>query len=182
MNMKWMRFSLAVVALFFSLSATADGNKYNWQYFWGHDGTYVAELDLNPLGINRIEAMALTLHRNGTVTFISEHEPGEVSSSGLGVWERLGRGKIGIGIMMYRMSEPDAPIICANLMVQTPDNCVLKLGMKLTRESWGAYTGNQLLTIEGPTVPGEEKVAVEIPVELPFKMRRVDLSEFPGAS
>lgn len=186
MKIQWTKYAVVLVALAFSFAAEAGKEKgevsdFNWGYFWGHDGTYVAELDLNPLGFPRIEAMAFVLHRNGTVNFISEHESGELSTAGVGVWERLGRKEIGVGIMMYRMSEPAALVICANIMVADPANCVLKVGTKVTRTSYGVYSGTALLTIEGPAIPGEDKIIAPIPVELPFTMRRVDLSEFPGA-
>lgn len=181
MKTNWIKSAFVFVALSYSLAAAADSGKANWGYYWGHDGAYVAELDLNPLGIPRIEAIALVLHRNGTANFISEHEPSDLSTSGVGVWERLGRNKIGIGLLVYRMSESGAPTVCANIMVSSPDNCVLKIGTAVTRISHGVYSGSMLLTIEGPAIPGEEKVVLQIPVELPFTMRRLDLAEFPGA-
>lgn len=181
MNKKLLKSGLLLFALCTSFSAIADDTGKNWWFNWSHYGTYTAELDLNPLGIPRIEAMSLVLHRDGTVNFVSEHEPSDLSSSGVGVWERLSRNKVGIGILMYRMSEQDVPTVCGNIMVFNPENCVLKLGTKVRRVSPGVYSGVMLLTIDGPRKPDEEQISVTIEVELPFTMQRVGLADFPGA-
>ena len=179
MNKKWIKAALAGLALTYSFAANADGN--HWAFFWGHEGTYVADLDLRPLGIEHTEEMVLVLHRNGTVNFLSEHELNDLSSSGAGVWERIGRNTIGIGVLMSRVGEPGPPTVCANSGAVKPVNCVLKFGAKMQRTSHGSYTGIMLLTVEEPEIPGEEKTVLHIPIELPFNMRRMDLSEFPGA-
>ena len=166
MNMKWLTLTFAVLALAHSITTVADASADD-----GFHGAYVAKLDLNPLGIPRIEAMALILHKDGTVSFTSEHEPNDLSTSGIGVWQQLSKNRIGLGLFVYRMGVEG---VCGAVGVMTPDNCVLRIGSTLRLTRHGSLRGTMLLTIEGPDV-------VELPPKLPFKMRRLHLSEFRGS-
>ena len=136
-------------------------------------GLYVAELDLRPLGIDRIEKIALYLHKDGAVSYISEHELDDLESAGVGTWKRLRTGRIGLGVLTYRFGIASAcPLVG---LTSPPDNCVLKLGANLRQKKGGALVGKLLLTLEGA---GQQLV---IPVPLPFTMRPEWLVNFPGA-
>ncbi len=166
-----------------SLSAVGYAHAEGGHYGWGHHngakgiaGAYNAKLDLNPLGIKRIEAMSLILHRNGTVSFASEHEPNDLSTSGIGVWQRIAKRKIAIGLHIYRMGFEG---VCQFVAVTEPDNCVLQLGATLTRKRNGNLNGMMLLTVVGP----DDKPAVApIPAALTFTMEPMRLEDFRGTS
>lgn len=157
----------AIVMALFASPSWADGR--------GHHrivGAYSAKLDLNPLGVNRIEAMAIILHQNGTVNYISEHEPNDLESAGIGVWKRLSKKRIGVGILNFRMGVEGG---CTFIGAFPPDNCVLKLGATLEQKARGHLVGELVLSFEsvdaGPLV---------LP-PLPFSMERLKIEDFPGA-
>lgn len=165
--------SLIVSAIILSYLATpswADGKDHRRPIH----GAYTAQLDLNPLGAVRIEAFGFILHADGTVNATSEREPDDLESAGIGLWKRLSRGQIGVGVVNFRLGNAGG---CALVFgIVPPDNCVLKLGATLDREEGGGLVGNALLSFE--TFDGE---VVTIPVPLPITMERLSLDDFPGA-
>lgn len=163
---------LIVSAIFLSYLATpswADGKQPRSIH-----GAYTAQLDLNPLGIERIEAFGFVLHTDGTVIASSEHEVDDLESVGIGVWKRLPRGQIGVGYFNFRIGTGGG---CAAFGFFPPENCTLKLGATLDRAAGGGLVGNALLSFA--TTDGV--VLLTIPVPLPFAMQRLSLEDFPGA-
>lgn len=135
-------------------------------------GAYIAQLDLNPAGLMRIEGFGFVLHKDGTVIASSEHEVDDVESAGIGVWKRLRGGKIGVGVFNFRIGTAGG---CAAIFgIVPPDNCVLKLGATLDREKGGGLVGNAFLSFE--TLDGD---VFTIPVPLPIVMERLSLEDFP---
>ncbi len=178
--MNWTKSLLTIcVCVFASGAATANvgqGASAAQNYGERVNGAYVARLDLRPLGIMHTEAMAIILHKNGTVNFVSEHEMNDLGSSGLGVWKRGSKRHISMGILNYRSGVEG---VCQLIAVSPPDNCVLKLGAKLTRKSRGRYVGEMFLTVEAPDHLDVDTLA--IPIALPMTMERMRLGDFPGA-
>ena len=88
-------------------------------------GAYMARLDLKPLGVQRVERLAMILHESGAVTFISEHET-DKESAGVGTWKDLGGGMISIGALGFRHG---ATSLCGVVGVTSPPgNCLLQVG------------------------------------------------------
>ena len=152
-------------------------------------GSYLALLDLGPLGFgSRIETFGVYLDDNGGVLMTSEHED-DKESAGVGVWEHLGGGLIGIGTFNFRFGPAPATSLCGFVGVTSPpDNCVLKLGATLSREhdsdsdsdsdsGGGVLVGELFLTIENL----DGTVVHEFPPPLPITMERLRLEDFPGA-
>ena len=137
-------------------------------------GAYTAQLDLNPIDIDRIEAFGFVLHTDGTVIASSEHEVDDLESAGIGVWKRLPGGQIGVGVFNFRIGIAGG---CAFFGILPPDNCILKLGATLARQEGGGLVGNALLSFA--TLDGV--VLLTIPVDLPIAMTRLSLEDFPGA-
>lgn len=141
-------------------------------------GSYLALLDLTPLGFGpRIETLGMILDDDGSVVMTSEHEE-DKESAGVGVWQHLGSGAIGIGVASFRLGPDPGTSICGVVgLTSPPDNCFLKVGGVLVRADGGGLVGELLLTVE--TLDGATQFV--FPDPLPIAMRRLTLDEFPGA-
>ena len=141
-------------------------------------GSYLAMLDLTPLGFGpRIEALGVVLDSGGRALFISEHEA-DKESAGVGVWGHLRGGRIGLGILSFRIGPDPASSICGLVgATSPPDNCFLKVGGTLSRESGGGLEGELFLTIE--SLDGMN--VFTFPNPLPLSMEPLRLEDFPGA-
>ncbi len=137
-------------------------------------GAYIAQLDLSPIDPSgRIEALGIVLHADGTVSYISEHEPMDLESAGIGLWERLRGRRIGMGVLGFHVGDSSGCFFIFGIL--PPDNCVLKIGATFDREKSGRLVGKAILTFE--TLDG-------VPFELPpldITMERLSLKDFPGA-
>jgi hypothetical protein len=142
-------------------------------------GSYLAMLDLTPLGFGpRIEALGVVLDSGGRALFISEHEA-DRESAGVGVWGHLRGGMIGLGILSFRIGPEPATSICGLVgATSPPENCFLKVGGTLGRTTGGGLEGELFLTIE--SLDGMS--VVTLPNPLPLSMERLSLQDFPGAS
>ncbi len=135
-------------------------------------GAYTAQLDLNPLEIERIEGFGFVLHTDGTVVASSEHEVDDLESVGIGVWKRLPGGKIGVGVFNFRIGTMGGCAFFFN--ISPPGNCILKLGATLDRAEGGGLVGNAFLSFK-PL----DGMGFTIPVMLPITMERLSLEDFP---
>jgi hypothetical protein len=142
-------------------------------------GSYLALLDLTPLGFGpRIEALGVSLDSGGRALMISEHE-NDKESAGVGVWEHLRAGRIGLGILSFRIGPDPASSICGLAgATSPPDNCFLKVGGTLGRATGGGLEGELLLTIESL----DGSVVFTFPEPLPLVMQPMTLADFPGAA
>ncbi len=136
----------------------------------GITGTYWGQLDLTALNpaSPRIESVGLYLDPFGGVFLTSEHEPGNLEAAGIGTWEHLGGGLIGIGVLSYRLpftAAPDGTIV-------SDGGPVLKLGGTVSRDGNRGLVGSLTLSInDTPIVDG-----------LPASFDRLTVADFPGAS
>lgn len=160
----------AMLLSFLAAPSWADGDQPRPVH-----GAYTAELNLNPLGLDRIEAFGFALHTGGTVVASSEHEVDDLESAGIGVWKALPGGQIGVGVFNFRIGTAGGCTLIFGTL--PPDNCLLKLGATLERAEGGGLVGNALLSFEAL-----DGTIVTIPVPLPFTMKRLSLGDFPGAS
>ena len=169
-------FSIVICLIIASPTVIADDDDDDSGDSRGISGTYIAQLDVGALGDPRgTEFLGFVLHRDGTVSYNSEHEFMDLESAGIGVWKRLRGGRIGLGVLTYRVGEGSA---CALFFgIAPPANCVLKLGATLDRKRGGRLVGELTLTFE--TVDGE---TLFILPPLGIKMERLSLRDFPGAS
>lgn len=140
-------------------------------------GSYVAQLDLGPLGEPRIETLYVILDNNGSLLFTSEHEA-DKESPGVGFWRHHGAGEIGMGAASFRYGPNPDDSICALVAVDSPPgNCVLKIGGTMSRQAGGGFAGEVFLTVE--TVDGG--TVLTLPPALPMTLRQLTLGDFPGA-
>jgi len=153
--------------------AWADGDSQDGHRQRPIGGAYRAQLDLNPLDVERIETLGMVLHADGTVSYNSEIESFDSESAGIGVWKRLRGGQIGLGVLGFRVG--DASGCAAIFGLVPPDNCILKAGATLDREEAGRLVGSVILTFE--TLDG---VQFSLP-PLPLTMEPLGLEDFPGA-
>lgn len=167
--------SLAVSALlltYFANPSWADDDHGKGKHYRSVNGAYTAQLDLSPLGIDRVESFGFVLHADRTVVASSEHEVNDLESAGIGVWDKLRGAKVAMGVFNFRMGTEGG---CAGIFeVVPPGNCILKLGATMKRVKGGGLVGNAFLSFE--TLDG---VAVPIPVPLPLVMERIRLEDFP---
>lgn len=141
-------------------------------------GSYLAMLDLTPLGFGpRIEALGVYLDSGGRALFISEHEA-DKESAGVGLWGHLRGGMIGMGIVSFRYGPDAASSICGLVgAISPPENCFVKVGATLGRKTGGGLEGEMFLTIE--SLDGTN--VFTFPNPLPISMERLTLQDFPGA-
>ena len=131
---------------------------------------------LGALGTPRIEALYVVLDQSGAAVFSSEHEA-DKESAGIGVWQWIRGGRIGLGIASFRYGPNPTDSVCALVGVTSPPgNCVLKVGGTLSRQGDGSLAGALFLTIEDLDGAG-----LTLPDEFPIIMRRLSLEDFPGA-
>lgn len=141
-------------------------------------GSYLAMLDLTPLGFGpRIEALGVSLDSGGRALMVSEHEA-DKESAGVGVWGHVRGGMIGMGILSFRIGPDPASSICGLVgATSPPENCYLKVGGTLGRKAGGGLEGELFLTIE--SLDGAD--VFTFPNPLPISMERLSLQDFPGA-
>ena len=121
----------------------------------------------------QINSFGFVLHPDGTLIATSEHEVDDLESAGIGVWEPLRGGQIGLGYFNWRIGTGGG--CTAFFGVVPPANCSLRLGAIVNRED-GRLVGNALVSFEK-----RDGTIFTIPVPLPFTMTRLNLEDFPGA-
>jgi hypothetical protein len=137
-------------------------------------GTYSALLDLEPLGTPRIEALGVVLGRDGGVIIVTEHEA-DKESTGVGIWERLPGGLIGMGALSFRFGPDPVASICGLVgVISPPGNCVLKFGATLRQEMDGILVGEMIITVEST----DGSVVLVLPDALPIFMEPLRLEDF----
>jgi hypothetical protein len=138
-------------------------------------GAYLGLLDLTPLGFGpRIETVYIVLDNSGAAVFTSEHEE-DKESAGVGVWQQISHGTIGLGVASFRYGPDIATSICALVGVDSPPgNCVLKVAGTVARAEGGGLEGALLLSVEDL----DATVVVTIPAWLPLSMEKLTLGDF----
>jgi hypothetical protein len=142
----------------------------------GVAGLYVGTLDFTPLGIPSLEPIALRLDQLGGAILVSFHEETERESATIGIWENVGGGRLGLGIIMYRRGTAACSVITAPDGA-ADDTCVLRIGATLSRDGDDGLVGSIVLTFEEVDATTGDTVQVITP-PLPTVFERQTLADF----
>lgn len=139
-------------------------------------GVWEGDLDFANLGDTRVEPLTMNLTLTGDAIMVSEHEPVEIESATIGIWENRGGGRIEIGIQAHRLGDGACAVI-APPDGAAGDECILRIYGDLRLAGKGRLLGDITLIFQEVDATTGDLVEVVTPA-LGAEFRKLDMRDF----